>query len=489
MAEHIGVMRAEDSKEETVTAQSTENAQVQNHPVASDAESAHRRYRRIWSAFASAILGKGSSVLVNLIAIPVLVRCMGSEEYGLWVTISTMVGMLIILDVGLANSLTNLISEAYAHDEKKAASHYFATAFWVMIGIVSAAGISTRLVWGWINWRSVFHIVDPRLQAPLSMAVAAAIAVFLCGLPVALGARVLAGYQEIHIVNNLNTVCSVVSLVFLLELAVHHAALPWFVVCSTGAPVLANMLAVVWILVRKPWFSLNPWLIRRNVIRRIFHTGSQFFLIQIAGLVVFNSDNLVISHYLSPAEVTPYNMIWRITSYVIILQTLANPALWPAYSEAWARGDVPWIRKTYSRVRWITVACLVAGSAVLIPFGRTIIRIWAGPAAVPSELLVCLRCLWVGVYAMSNNQSILLGAASRTRVQSAASVIAAAVNITLTIWWVQIWGTVGVLLATLVSYVLFINFVQAFVTRSILHGEGLPNDAASAQLAAEGQAG
>lgn len=452
--------------------------------VKEQVDGSRRRYRRILAALLSAVVGKGATVLVNLIAVPLLVRYMGPEEYGLWVTISTMAGMLIILDVGTANSLTNLISEAYAHDRRDAASSYFASAFWSMLAIISAAGIIARLVWPLISWSALFHIQDARLAAPLSMAVAAAIAVFLCGLPAALGARVLAGYQELHTVNFLTAICSLLSLVCFVILVALKATLPWFVVCSIGSPVAANMLSVVWVLVRKPWMSLNPLKVRRDVIGRIYSSGSQFFLIQLGGLVVFSSDNLVISHYLSPADVTPYSIIWRIVGYVNLLQMLTNPALWPAYAEAWQRGDVAWVRKTYNGVRWTTATSLICGIAILVPFGRSLIRLWAGPAAVPSTSLLRLMCVWMILFAWTNQQSILMGAVSRMRLQSITSLTAAILNLVLTILWVRPFGTVGVLLATIVTYVVFILFTQCWVVRSILRGQGAPAPAAQAMAIA-----
>ena len=56
-------------------------------------------------------------------------------------------------------------------------------------------------------------------------------------------------------------------------------------------------------------------------------------------MVVFSSDNLVVSHYLGAAEVTPYSVTWRLVGLAALLQSLIFPALWPAYAEAYARRD------------------------------------------------------------------------------------------------------------------------------------------------------
>lgn len=427
------------------------------------------RYRRIIAAVAAALVGKGSSLIVNLVSIPVLVRYLGAEQFGLWTTISTMAGMLIILDVGIASTVTNLISESYARDDRRAARHYFATAFWISLGIVSFFGLLLWTFWGHINWAFLFRLQTPELASAVSVSMATAVGIFLLGIPIGLSARVFAGYQELHTANLFTAACSLLSLVALLLLVHCGFALPWLVAASISAPVAANLVGLGWICFRKRWVSLSPRLLRWSLASRIFRSGGQFFLIQMASLVIFNSDNIIISHYLGASQVTPYSIIWRLVGYAILIQTMVNPALWPAYAEANARGDLPWIRRAYNRVRKGTFLALALSWAVLIPFGRPIIRLWAGPVAVPSQILVILMCVWMVLIAVTRNQSTLIGASGRMRNQSIASFVSAIVNLWLSIVWVKDLGTVGVLLATIVTYVAFILTVQGWEVRSILH--------------------
>ena len=81
-----------------------------------------KRYRGIVRAALSGLFGKGTSLLVNAATVPLTVRYLGSEGYGLWITISSAVTMFFVLDIGIANTLTNLISKAYANDDKKSAA-------------------------------------------------------------------------------------------------------------------------------------------------------------------------------------------------------------------------------------------------------------------------------------------------------------------------------------------------------------------------------
>ncbi len=435
-------------------------------------QESRRRNRGIAAAALSGLFGKGTNLLVNAAIVPLTVRYLGSEGYGLWITISSAVTMFFVLDIGIATTLTNLISEAYANNDEERAASYFATAFWLVLGISALLGLTGLIFWPYIHWPSVFHVQNPALVHDTNWAVAAAFIVFLCALPSGLATKVLGGYQELHAANLFAAGGSLASLLGVILVIHLHGSLPILVAAYAGSAAAANAACLMWIcLFHKPWLKPWPSRIKRNLIGDIFYSGGQFFLIQIAGLVVFNSDNLVISHYLSPAQVTPYNVTWRLVTYITVVPVLIVPALWPAYSEAYAKGDLAWIRLAYARNRWITLTVLAAGCAVMLSIGRRIILLWAGAAAVPSVMLLRLMCVWMFIFAITLNQSCLMGATYRVGKQAIYGILAAAANLILSILWVKTIGSAGVLIATIVSYLVFIVAMQTWEVRRILRGD------------------
>jgi len=431
-----------------------------------------RRYRGIAAATLSGLFGKGTSLLVNAATVPLTVRYLGSEGYGLWISISSAVTMFFVLDIGIAATLTNLISEAYANGNKDRAANYFATAFWLVLGISALLGLAGLIIWPYVHWPSLFHVGDPGLARDTARAVAVAFVVFLCALPSGLAAKVLAGYQELHAANFFVTGGSIASLLGVILVIHLHGRLPMLVAAYAGPVAAANGICLAWLcLFHKPWLKPWPSRIKRHLIGEVFHSGGQFFLIQIAGLVVFNSDNLVISHYLSPAQVTPYNVTWRLVSFITAVPVLIFPSLWPAYSEAHNKGDLAWIRSAYARTRWVTLAVLSVGCLVLVGEGQHIIQLWAGATAVPSTLLLRLMCVWMFIFAITLNQSCLMGATYRVAKQAVYGLLAAVANLALSIIWVKTMGSAGVVLGTIASYLVFVVAMQTFEVKRILRGD------------------
>jgi O-antigen/teichoic acid export membrane protein len=455
----------------------SDGAQANLAPPKQTSQESTRRYRGIAAAALSGLFGKGTSLLVGAVTVPLTVRYLGSEGYGLWITISSAIAMFFVLDIGIASTLTNLISGAYAKDNKQQAAAYFVTAFWLVMGIAVLLGLAGLVLWPHIHWASLFHVQDPALARETSRAVAATFIVFLCALPSGLASKVLGGYQQLHLANLFTAGGSLASLLGVIVVIHLHGSLAMLVMVYAGSSALANAICLVWVcFLQKPWLKPWPSRFKNHLIGEIFHSGGQFFLIQIAGLVVFNSDNLVISHYLSPAQVTPYSVAWRVVSYVTTLQVLAFSALWPAYSEAYAKGDLAWIRSAYARNRWVTLAALAFACGVLLSAGQRIIFLWAGPAAVPSWPVLLLMSIWMVILAITTNQSCLMGATARVKKQAVFSLVSAGANLALSILWVRTLGTAGVLLGTIVSYLLFIVIPATLEVRSILRGRDAPGE-------------
>jgi O-antigen/teichoic acid export membrane protein len=430
------------------------------------------RHGRIFHAVLSGAAARLLSSALTLVSLPLAVRYLGAERYGVWATITSTVVWVNLLDLGIANTLTNHISRALALNDKASAARYFTNALVLTTAVAAVAGTAFAVALPHVDWIVLFNVSTTVGSREVTSTVAAAAGLMLLGLPCNLAGKLLAGYQELHR-NNLamcaGAVASVVGLTLGIVLGVSMPVL--FVMslgCLTFSSLATLLVTVTW---AKPWLRPRPSLVDGCAIRELLSSGSSFFLIQVAGVVVFSSDNLIVSHYLGAAEVTPYSVTWRLVGLAAVMQSLIFPALWPAYAEAYARRDYAWIRRTFSFTLKATVAFNLASAVMLVLFGRTLIRVWAGPAAVPNGCLLLAMALWALISGFMSVESCLLAAMNRTREQAGLSMTAAVVNIVLSITLVQHIGSLGVIGGTILSYLLVLVVPQSMIVRSMLKRE------------------
>ena len=106
-----------------------------------------RRSQGVVRGAASAIAARALALLVGIISVPLMVGYLGSERYGVWVTISTFLAFLSFTDFGLANSLTNALGKAYGENEREIARRYVSSSFATLSLIALLLLFGAAVVW------------------------------------------------------------------------------------------------------------------------------------------------------------------------------------------------------------------------------------------------------------------------------------------------------------------------------------------------------
>lgn len=424
---------------------------------------------RIALAVSSGAVARALSAGFALLSLPLAVRYLGAERFGIWATVSSTVVFLNLIDLGIASTLTNHIAQAYATGDRESAARSVSNALALSVAFPTTAGLLLAALWDRFDFSGLFNVSASVPVGEVNATVGVAVTLVLLGIPASLAGRILAGFQEVHRGNLIIAVATAGNFVGLVAGIAFRVSMPVLFALAVGWTTALNMIALAGIMFWfKPWLKPRVSLFRWDCARSMLGSGAGFFLIQVAGAVVYSSDNVVLSHYLGAAQVTPYNVTWRLVGFAAVAQGLLFPALWPAYAEAHARCDYAWMRRAFSITVRTTLALNVAFAFALLIAGQWLIRWWAGPSAMPSHALLAAMGLWAVISGCMTTESCLLAAVNRTREQGVLSVLGAAVNLGLSIFLVQRVGAVGVIGATILSYLLVLVGPQTLLVRDVL---------------------
>jgi O-antigen/teichoic acid export membrane protein len=420
-----------------------------------------RRYARLVQALLTAVLGKGFALLVSFVSVPLTVGYLGAERYGLWMTISTLLVWLTLADLGLGSSFTNAVAEAYAHDDRDAIRRYLTTAFVLLCAIVLILALVLLSIWPFINWAALLNVSYPGAQGELGLAVGLAVALFLLNFPLTIVSKLLAALQEGALANYWAAGAQLLTLLSLVIVTRSAGGLPWLVVATLGSVLLINLLSAAWLFGwHTPWLRPSPKAFDRTSLGRLGRIGGMFFVVQVASLLLFQTDNLIITRILGPGEVTPYSVTLRLFSVAIMLQTLMVPAILPAYAEAFALNDAEWIGRTFRLHVVLGLAVTISLIVPLVVFGQQLILLWAGEQATPTMSLLIWMGIWSVINASMSAVGCILSASGRIQGQMIYAMLTAVANIILSVLLIQFFGVAGVMAATVIAYLVF-NVVPA----------------------------
>jgi len=98
------------------------------------------RHRRAILASVSSIFSRAAAIGAAFVSVPFTIKYLGTERYGLWMTVSSISAMLAFSDFGMGNGLLSKVAEASGRNDREAAARAVTSAL-VMLTAVAAIWI------------------------------------------------------------------------------------------------------------------------------------------------------------------------------------------------------------------------------------------------------------------------------------------------------------------------------------------------------------
>jgi O-antigen/teichoic acid export membrane protein len=208
--------------------------------------------------------------------------------------------------------------------------------------------------------------------------------------------------------------------------------------------------------------------------RAVASTGLLFFVLQVVSAVSYSSNAIIIAQTLGASVVAEYAVPEKLFALIGTVLAMMIAPLWPAYSEAIARGDHAWAKTMLRRSMAVSVGVAAACSAPLVAFGPWIIGAWIGHAVAPSGLLLLSFGVWKVIEAGGNALAMFLNGAKFVKIQVFIAIITGLAALALKIYLVKKIGVSGVNWATIVSFLLLALVPYSFVLRKYFRSETSP---------------
>jgi O-antigen/teichoic acid export membrane protein len=423
--------------------------------TSTDVGRSKERYRRMaLTSFVSA-LTKGIALLTSLISVPLTVKYLGPERYGMWMTASSVIALLGFADLGMGNGLINAISESDGKDDHKAAQMYVSSAFFMLLGISIVILFLFALVYPYIPWAHVFNVVSNQAISEAGPAMAIFIVSLAISMPFGVAQRVQMGYQEGFKAQLWGTVGSLLGFGGVLLVIYLKAGLPWLVLAMTGGPCFAMLLN--WLEVfclSRIWLFPRITALNGVASRKILRVGMAFLILQVMAIIGFSSDNLVIAQVYGSSTVANYAIVYKLFTVTMIAPYFVAP-LWPAFGEALARRDYCWAKKTLNMALRLTfTSCAVTAGPLLI-YGNLILKYWVSSVSTASTCLLAGFVVFVFLSGYIGVMSTYLNSGKLVAKQTIFFSVASLASLGLKILLAYKWQLAGVIWATDICFSLF----------------------------------
>jgi O-antigen/teichoic acid export membrane protein len=411
---------------------------------------------------------KGIVVLVGIISIPLTVKYLGNERYGLWLLLSLLLSWISIADLGLASSLTNTIAFADGKEDINLAKEALSSAFWIMVGTAVIIFVLFFLINPYIPWAKVFKVTSPEAKIEVGPAVISTVLIFALRLPLSVPSRVFAGYQKGYFYQLWNGLGNIIGVFGLIIGIRFNVSMPTLIFAFFGTPLIGDLLAMGHLFFwqtqpLKPSFSY----FRYSLAKRLLKTGFKFWIIQISAILFMQTDLIIVDQMFGATQVAIYGVALKLFSLIWIVQVAFISPLWPTYCEALARKDIKWITRTYKfSISLSIIWCLLAG-ILLVIFTPRIVTSWMGINMLPSNHLMIAMYFTSLATVVAQAIGILLSGLEKLKFQIICALCAAIFNLISSIALAYLIGLPGICWGTGLTLFIFSNILGGFYIKRI----------------------
>jgi len=424
----------------------------------------HERTLKVKRNIIYSFLIKGASVLLGLIIIPLTIHYVNKGQYGVWLTISSLVSWINTFDVGLSNGLRNKMARSLALNEKDNIVQYVSTTYAILAIISVITFIAFYIVGSFFNWNQLLNTgsaVEFNIW-PIIVITMASFCVQFMLQPIK---SMLTAMHQPFITSFILLIIQALTFIFTFLLTVFTpSSLMNLVLVVAGAPVLVFIVANLYLF----GGSLKEYRPRYSSVdmssaKSLLGTGSVFFFIQIGAMILFQTDNIIITRTLGPQEVTTFNLAFKYFSVITMLFVIILTPYWSAFTDAWAKNDTTWIKHSINKMRriWIFTSMGTVLLYFLSPIGY---RLWIGNTVVIPKIVSLTMAIYAIIYNWQGIYAYALNGIGKLKLQLIGIVLAGVINIPLSIILIRVMGSVA---GTVVANILLGLVLNVLYTHQI----------------------
>lgn len=345
------------------------------------------------------LAGQAAPLLIGLLTIPLLLRSLGVESFGILSIIWAVLGYAGQFDFGLGRATTKYVAECVGRNDSGNLPGLFWTSLLsqVVFGVLAAgmlAAITPTLTQRVLN-------ISPVRAAEME----SVLLILACSLPLVIASNSLRGtleaLQQFAVINYVKVPAN--ASVVLLPLAgiFFGLRLPGIVILLVVARLLTGLVYLIFC------FKFVPSLRGRlafdaKFIRPLFSYGGWVTISNLIGPLLTYVDRFFVGSILSMSAVGYYAVPYEIAIRVCLVPQSLLATVFPAFSSLQARKSQTQLEDLY--VRSLKSILLLSGPVLLTiaSFAREILSVWLGPDfAVTSASTLQILALGVLINSIS----------------------------------------------------------------------------------------
>lgn len=332
-----------------------------------------------------------------VLLVPFLLWRLGTEKYGLWLTLQifSIFGLIVLAELGFQGAVVRYLVRFHTEGDAPAFRRLLVTAF-VLFTLIGAVCSAIVILFAQTAFVEVFAI-PPAYAGEMRLALSVYALGLLIGFPGLILKAFFAGIQDIATLKIWETLDRVVfAFVIVALLFFTDRLLHMVLVEQTVTLVLFFGFAGLARFRLREWFSINPRYASRESLRGVTGLSGMVFATSISNQVYIKAPEALVAATLGPVALAHYQIATRIPRVLKSVQGSLNAAVLPYVAGLDSDGA-----ESQDAKRGFALAGLRFNYLLFVPiavfvaiFAPDILRLWVGDQFAFLGTLLALYALW-----------------------------------------------------------------------------------------------
>jgi len=396
------------------------------------------------------LLFKGISILTSLILVPMTLNYLNPTEYGVWLTLGSIMTWITLFDIGLGNGLRNKLTEAFSNGDIVKAKSLVSTTFALLTIIIGIFLFFFLIINPFLDW-SVILNTTAESSKNLSKIVLIVFVFFSFQFVLKTVGTIFISDQKPAANDFLGAISSLLSLIVIYILSKFTSgSLLYVAITFSSLPALVFLVTCFFVFNHR-YDSIKPSVqsIDWSYGKDLMNLGVQFFILQIGGLILYFTSNIIVAQLFSPYDVTVYNIAYKYANIISMVCIIIITPLWSSSTDAYQQNDWKWFKNIEKKM--LKVYVLVFFVALILLFASSwFYKFWIGDSVSIPFKLSLIMIIYNLCFVFSSIYIYILNGIGKIRLQLWSSVIEIIFTIPLCILFGKIVGIEGVVLGMVV---------------------------------------
>lgn len=395
--------------------------------------------------------------LIGFISVPLSLNYFGKSIFGLFSVTNDTLAYLNILNFGIPWAVATIFVKLYSFNAQK--KLLIRSLLLLLILSILVSVVLFIIITIYPNWINFFSDIDNNILHEAKLFIAISISIYMIKLPFSVFSQLLIFINRVYITKIIDVVSSIISIGTLFLIIYFKLSLIDFAYIS-GIISTIVLLSSVYIFLKIWRNNINnsdelPSDTENIKYKNIISGSYYFFLNGIGALFIWNTDSLIIGHYLGLSMIAEYAVLFKFFTLLFMLITqimnITNP-LYPKFLKENSYGKLTLLYNVQ-----IKLFPILGGFIFVMIFGafKDFVYLWTQNASIFIGYLACFAMAMYCYFLCSSNiPYAAIVSLGHSKIIYKLTLFEAILNFIFSILLVKYIGVAGVIFGTLVAHLL-----------------------------------